>query len=168
MNYQDATKMCNSMDAYLVEPKSQQETENLREFREELEGSRVWIGLLDVTKTRRFVWAHSNETTEGYDNWVPGCPDNYYKNEFCVATIYPSHDFLWNDVPCDFTYNVMCQREQVGCKQNKWELFIKSKYKVQIYTIVNTRYISVSTPFLGHFKPKYTLAQSCILLLGRF
>ncbi|XP_053120218.1 C-type lectin BpLec-like [Hemicordylus capensis] len=71
--------------------------------------SNVWIGLSDVSQTRRWRWA--DESTYNYKAWMPRQPDNYRKAEYCVELRRSTGFNQWNDAPCKKRNAYICKHE---------------------------------------------------------
>ncbi|XP_052692921.1 perlucin-like protein [Crassostrea angulata] len=68
-----------------------------------------WTGGNDIDTEGQFVWGHSI-TPFTFTNWEPYNPDDIYyqiKIRDCVDIFY---DGQWNDRPCDFLANFICEK----------------------------------------------------------
>ena len=93
----------------LVEIDSATENEAIIQYlkaRPEL-GNTFWIGLSDLSKEGEMRWQKSgNLVQDGYENWIPGQPDDYGGGEedcveFCAHySTHPEDDWAWNDHGC--------------------------------------------------------------------
>nr|QNH72450.1 toxin candidate TRINITY_DN19977_c1_g1_i1.p1 [Ceriantheomorphe brasiliensis] len=70
-----------------------------------IKGSRAWIGL--KRQSGGFVW--KDGTTVDYDNWYTGEPNNAGGRENCVHFFNGNY---WNDLPCDYTYISICEKDK--------------------------------------------------------
>ncbi|XP_033624617.1 macrophage mannose receptor 1-like [Asterias rubens] len=93
-------------------------------------GVDFYIGLHDLSTESKFTWVNGEELKpQNSPNWLPGEPNNS-GNEDCVEIMYNGK---WNDVPCSFTQNFICQRPNdipLDCDEdNGWVVGLDSCYK---------------------------------------
>ena len=76
-----------------------------------------WIGLSDLFTEGEWRWEKSgNLVQDGYENWIPGQPDNYgWGEEDCVEFrahygTHPNHNWAWNDHGCFREKLPICER----------------------------------------------------------
>ena len=67
----------------------------------------VWIGLNDVTKEGKFLWADGSHVT--YTNWASSQPDNRKDYENCVEIAV--HGGSWKDTSCGRQLPFICEKE---------------------------------------------------------
>lgn len=97
MNYYAADKFCKTNGGYLLELRSNEQTNTLRQFL--MPELNYWIGLTDFVQEGQFVWGSDYKGLD-YTNWHKGQPDNS-NNEDCVM-VYGQHALTWNDLDCDW------------------------------------------------------------------
>ncbi|KAK2853463.1 hypothetical protein Q5P01_006124 [Channa striata] len=82
-----------------------------------LTGESCWIGL-QREQSGSPLWKWSNGENSNFTNWIKDQPDNYGGIENCVIMT----SFLWNDVPCEVSYEFLCYDEPVLVQESKtWE-----------------------------------------------
>ena len=67
----------------------------------------VWIGLNDLTKEGKFLWADGSHVT--YTNWASSQPDNRKDYENCVEIAV--HGGSWKDTSCGRQLPFICEKE---------------------------------------------------------
>ena len=67
----------------------------------------VWIGLNDVTKEGKFLWADGSHVT--YTNWASNQPDNRKDYENCVEIAV--HGGSWKDTSCGRQLPFICEKQ---------------------------------------------------------
>lgn len=65
---------------------------------------RWWIGLVLDTVENVWVWDHSGNAST-FTNWYPTEPTG---NENCVLV---ENDGMWRDYPCNYVFNIICERK---------------------------------------------------------
>lgn len=66
------------------------------------------MGLTDELIQGSFRWIDTNTELSGFTDWRPGQPDDRDNNEDCVS-FWTDHAFLWNDAPCSYEYEAVCE-----------------------------------------------------------
>ena len=66
----------------------------------------VWIGLNDITKEGKFLWADGSHVT--YTNWASSQPDNRKDYENCVEIAV--HGGSWKNTSCGRQLPFICEK----------------------------------------------------------
>lgn len=94
---------CQSFNSYLLEINSEAEQNWLME---EISTDKWWIGAKEDTNNNVWVWDHSGGKLV-FENWDPvGNQPSGGTAENCAL----SDAGLWHDYPCNFTFNIICER----------------------------------------------------------
>lgn len=113
-----SSSICGSNNATLVSIQSEYESISIHNLFPSIDNA--WVGYYLSPITKRFTWSSKNEfsNTTSFTNWAPGEPNNYCKEESCVAVgnvLYPSgngvnvNGYLWLDIDCRVTSRCLCQ-----------------------------------------------------------
>ncbi|XP_048246152.1 perlucin-like isoform X1 [Haliotis rufescens] len=105
--FADARSICQFFGARLVIINSRAEDDFIRGYARGKAPS-YFIGGSDLAREGRFVWEGGKPFAGGYQNWVPGQPNNYKGAEDCVH-IWNGFGYRWNDAPCSYKYNFICE-----------------------------------------------------------
>ena len=100
--FNKATAACKQLGGFLVEPRSEEMSTAVKSnfnFKD------IWIGLLDVTRDRTFVWQSDSEALS-YSNWDEDQPNNSKGKESCVVL---GKNGRWNDIKCESKFEFLCQ-----------------------------------------------------------
>nr|XP_034308987.1 perlucin-like isoform X5 [Crassostrea gigas] len=112
----EAEVHCNLMQSRLVEIETVVEDEFLEVHL--LNGGfkgDFWIGLSDILVEGEWVWMSTQKVAQ-YTNWWPGEPNNLHSpGEDCAALT--GRLFHWNDFPCLWHRNFICEKEAHGHEQ---------------------------------------------------
>ncbi|XP_035672094.1 von Willebrand factor D and EGF domain-containing protein-like [Branchiostoma floridae] len=103
--YDDARQTCTADGGLLAMPKDSATNTFIRD----LAGVEDrWLGLNDINNEGQFVY-EDGQTLEssGYNNWLPGEPNDHGGDEDCVHFIGSGHG--WNDAPCSIAKGFICQ-----------------------------------------------------------
>jgi len=75
------------------------------------QGGGIWyIGYNDIVIEGTWAWANGSKAR--YANWMPNEPNDYWGNEDCAVINYDGAG-RWNDVPCDWAVNFICEKGDV-------------------------------------------------------
>ncbi|XP_060591267.1 CD209 antigen-like protein C isoform X3 [Ruditapes philippinarum] len=106
-----AAKACHDLDAKLVDVKSKDEEEFLKRtikhqhLHDDPQTIGYWTSGNDLAVEGTWVWGYPEGIPMTTTDWFPGEPNNSWYNgreEDCVALWgHDSHDYQWNDQPCD-------------------------------------------------------------------
>ena len=109
VSWEDARDMCSMKGASLVQIESATENEAIIQYlkaRPDLRND-FWIGLSDLSSEGEWRWEKSGTLVQnGYENWIPGQPDNYgWGEEDCVEfranySTHPDDSWAWNEHGC--------------------------------------------------------------------
>ncbi|XP_048246153.1 perlucin-like isoform X2 [Haliotis rufescens] len=105
--FAEARSICQFFGARLVIINSRAEDDFIRGYARGKAPS-YFIGGSDLAREGRFVWEGGKPFAGGYQNWVPGQPNNYKGAEDCVH-IWNGFGYRWNDAPCSYKYNFICE-----------------------------------------------------------
>ncbi|XP_038049698.1 CD209 antigen-like protein C [Patiria miniata] len=114
--WEEASQACANIDAGLVIPDSLQEHQFIWEMftRKVTESGNLWIGCSDVKEEGRWVQAGDGDHECTYFNWAEGEPNPTYKHwEECAGMWGGNRGGFWNDFPCTYSYNAMCESPAV-------------------------------------------------------
>ncbi|KAL2080343.1 hypothetical protein ACEWY4_024136 [Coilia grayii] len=98
-------KFCRDAGGDLALPKSEKENEVLVKMLSLLAAERGWLGTTDRQTEGTFLDTHRR--TLSFTKWAQGEPNNSDKNEHCGMIFINTG--LWNDVPCDRNYHIVCE-----------------------------------------------------------
>jgi len=101
-NWADAQAGCQSVNAWLAEPKTEAITNFLNGYMSQFLNSGVrtwWIGLSDLSDGRSWSWAHSGTDLEegDYTNWSDGYP---YGGNCAILDYNIDPDYRWASAAC--------------------------------------------------------------------
>ncbi|XP_065357407.1 lectin subunit alpha-like [Calliphora vicina] len=89
----------------------------------------LWIGA--VGGHRLFTWV-SNSQPVFTDKWIPGNPDNWNQEEYCLH--FWENTTELNDRKCDFKYGFICEENDYFNEEKEKN---QGKYKSIVLNIVN-------------------------------
>ena len=90
-------QFCWSKGSYLAEVQSREEENLLDEFL--IQGTLYWLGLDDLAREGRYVWAESHQEAT-YFNWAPSEPDGHDASD-CIFKAATKEAYKgWLDAPC--------------------------------------------------------------------
>jgi len=104
LDYDSAIAQCAAINGKMPMPKSEYENDQLLSEVNSRSNS-VWLGLDDRATEGTFVWVDGTPA-DGWSNWNDGEPNDHGIGEDCTQLKEDGH---WNDVPCDRSYNYVCQ-----------------------------------------------------------
>ena len=104
MTYQHAKAYCESDNAVLATPRSEEENKFIAGL---LPSNNIWIGVDDLVKNKIWISAASGEEIT-YSNWRQGEPTYTWrgKDENCVQIL--SKQGTWNDIRCEYELKFAC------------------------------------------------------------
>ncbi|XP_010899123.3 C-type lectin domain family 4 member D-like [Esox lucius] len=115
MNWTNSKDNCTAMGSRLTILQGKEQNALMNEFKREsgFGNQYFWIGLSDIAEEGHWRWVDHTEPTETFwDKWSSQ-PDNYKsggdEGEDCVV-LNPNTQ-TWHDVPCDFEYPHICQKD---------------------------------------------------------
>ena len=114
----EAGSNCRVLNAYLAEPRSQQESDFVKQLVQNHTQSGhqshgVWLGGEDQVIEGKWFWAQSGAPVDGgFTNWKAGEPNSASRLENCME--YYIHSKAWNDAPCNFTLPFICQKDHIS------------------------------------------------------
>lgn len=100
-------KLCKDAGGDLILPQNEQENNALVQMLRVLESPIGWIGITDRKTEGTFLDTDGNALT--FTKWHPAEPSNSGNNEHCGMIYRDTHVGLWNDVPCDSKYSIVCE-----------------------------------------------------------
>ena len=99
--FADATEDCQARDSYLVEPRSEEINNIVKNL---TTGTAIWIGLKRSTYEDEFLWQTDNAPLV-YDDWSPGKPTEV--SNCVVLNVKNLH--AWINKDCDEMKEYICQ-----------------------------------------------------------
>uniref|UniRef100_A0A3B3I9G2 C-type lectin domain-containing protein n=1 Tax=Oryzias latipes TaxID=8090 RepID=A0A3B3I9G2_ORYLA len=102
--WDEAREFCRAKEADLVVINSKEENE----FISKLKKQDVWLGLSDRDLEGTWKWVDGSSLTLQF--WASDQPDNIGGVEDCAHTNF-EFPGLWNDVPCQFSKQLICEKE---------------------------------------------------------
>ncbi|XP_028395163.1 uncharacterized protein LOC114519252 isoform X2 [Dendronephthya gigantea] len=106
----DAETYCKLMGGNLASISSSEENAYIKQLIRTKSGYSFWIGLHDMAGESLYEW--SDGTGYGkFMNWVSGEPNNYHRQEDCIAMIRGSG--AWNDNHCSSRKSFVCKSSTV-------------------------------------------------------
>nr|XP_034328669.1 lectin-like [Crassostrea gigas] len=112
--FNDSRSFCASLTppSYVIEVDSQAENDWLFELTLSNCGraNYYWVNGYDSDNSGTFTWIES-QLPASYTNWHTGEPNDFFGtgSEKCITSenVYSGR---WHDVPCSWTYPVVCER----------------------------------------------------------
>ena len=108
MTFSAATDHCKSLDAYLAEPRTEEEHAILLYFTRNI-GYYFWLGATDSDKEGTWVWQSDDEVLS-YVNIRPGEINREDRDCLYMDT----YDGFWDYFNCKNAFHVVCQQEFEG------------------------------------------------------
>ncbi|XP_063056393.1 mannose-binding protein C-like [Engraulis encrasicolus] len=103
--YDAGLKFCRDAGGDLVLPQNEKENEVLVTMLSLLGAEIGWLGTTDRKTEGTFLDTDGSSLV--FTKWATGEPNNFGNKEHC-GMIFSSNS-LWNDVPCDRNYHVVCE-----------------------------------------------------------
>ncbi|XP_051553333.1 hexose-binding lectin 4 [Myxocyprinus asiaticus] len=103
-NFDDGSRFCTNAGGKIVLPTNEDENKVLSSIHADLKSTYIWIGTTDKENEGTFVDLDNQPLT--FTKWKKNEPNNYKGAEDCAAH---HSDGVWNDIPCDSKWNVVCE-----------------------------------------------------------
>lgn len=68
-----------------------------------------WIGGNRFVSDTKFMWHLVDQNEMYYQNWILGEPNNAGGEEECVAILYTTTIYGWNDINHKYIFNFICE-----------------------------------------------------------
>ena len=109
LDWEAARTRCLNHTAYLAEPKTEVEINNIKALGQSCAGGdSFWLGASDSEEHSGFTWSHSGENVNSsLTDWSSGQP-NYRDIHNCIE-VWDEDNYLWNDADCDDKKRFVCQ-----------------------------------------------------------
>lgn len=110
-NWIGALQFCRELNGQLVEINDAQ-TNSFIEAQVKLRNVNFWIALSDVEEEGTWTWMNSDTplTSQSFNDWFPGQPDNFKADENCGCIYLDSNMVHWNDYPCHADMYYICEK----------------------------------------------------------
>ena len=109
MNFSTATEHCRSMDAYLAEPRSEEEYDIFVKFARNLGIHNFWLGATDSANEGTYVWQSDGQVLS-YEDWHPAETNQEDKD----CSYMHSSDGTWTYYNCNSKIYCICQKKFGG------------------------------------------------------
>ncbi|ELW71865.1 Mannose-binding protein C [Tupaia chinensis] len=100
MTFNSVKNLCAQFQGSVATPRNAEENEAIQS----LVSADIFLGFTDEVTEGNFVDLVGRSMT--YKNWAEGEPNNANSGENCVVLL---KDGKWNDVPCSFSYQAVCE-----------------------------------------------------------
>ena len=113
VDWDTARSTCLSHNAYLVEPRSAEESNYIKSLGNRCGGRRnFWIGGIDIEDVEVFYWSYTGDLVESsFTDWYRGEPSDAEEKDIenCIE-IRPNFNNQWNDEECHRPRAFVCQK----------------------------------------------------------
>ncbi|XP_041347954.1 C-type lectin domain family 4 member M-like isoform X2 [Gigantopelta aegis] len=103
--------ICAAVGAYLVQPETKSEWENVKNFINQHGGESVYIGLTDALVEGQWTWSHGGKLLSSAMNkwiWSPQQPDNWWNSEHVIDMVN-WQGFTFNDLSWGQKFYAVCE-----------------------------------------------------------
>ena len=108
LSWTEARDNCESKNAYLAEPKTKSQNENVNNLRTGHRGTNTWLGAVRGPDDN-FQWSHSGDKIGDFDDWGPGEPNNSQNKGQNCTMLFEWLAFTWSDVVCSKKASSICE-----------------------------------------------------------
>lgn len=107
-SFGEANEICRNRNELMVQIKSKDEDDFIRNTILKLPKTYVWLGAANTVGTRSFKWFDGSELT--YSNWAPGYPNETISQRLRIAKSRAGH---WHDYDISsfpYSHGVLCEK----------------------------------------------------------